>query len=336
MTLRVSRTILRGTALAALLALVTSCGLLGGKEDKPAAQNNGPVEKSKIVVGVLPILDVAAIHVANKKGYFKEEGLEVELKTIQGGAQAIPGLVNGELDMSFGNWVSFFAAESKGAAKAVDGIKLVADGYQAKPEMFLILAPGDSAIKSPKDLAGKTVAVNTFKNIAELTAKASLEANNVDPKTVTLKEMPFPDMQAALQNKTVDAAFMVEPFISRAQRMAGAVTVLDTASGPTANIPIAGYATSGKFAKENPKTVAAFQRAIVKGQKDAADRPTVEPLLVEYAKVDKETASLVHFGEFPTTLDATRLQRVATLMKTYGLLQNDMDVKPMLLTPSGS
>lgn len=335
MTLRVSRSIFRGTALAALLALVASCGLLGGEEQKPAQQSNGQVEKSKVVVGVLPILDVAAIHVANKKGYFKEEGLEVELKTIQGGAQAIPGLVNGELDMSFGNWVSFFAAESKGAAKAVDGIKLVADGYQAKPDMFLILAAGDSAIKSPKDLAGKTIAINTFKNIAELTAKATLEANNVDPKTVTFKEMPFPDMQAALQNKTVDAAFLVEPFVTRAQRMAGAVTVLDAASGPTANIPIAGYATTGKFAKENPKTLAAFQRAITKGQKDAADRPTVEPLLVEYAKVDKETASLVHFGEFPTTLDATRLQRVATLMKTYGLLQNDMDVKPMLLAPSG-
>ncbi|KOX18508.1 thiamine biosynthesis protein [Saccharothrix sp. NRRL B-16348] len=321
----------------AMLAVVSGCGLLGGSEEKPtdAAAAPGKVEKAKIKLGLLPILDVASVHVAIKKDYFKEEGLEVEVSYLQGGAVAIPGLINGELDFTFGNWVSFFTAESKGAAKAVDGLKLVSDGYQAKPEMFLILAKAGSPIKSPKDLEGKTIAINTFKNIAELTAKATLEANDVDPAKVTFKEFPFGDMEAAVQNGAVDAAFMVEPFISRAQRTSGQITVLDAASGPTADIPIAGYATSGKFAKENPNTVAAFQRAMAKGQRDAADRPTVEPLLVEYAKVDKETASLVHFGEFPTTLDATRLQRVAGLMRTYGLLEKDFDVKPMLVSSSG-
>jgi NitT/TauT family transport system substrate-binding protein len=321
----------------AMLAVVSGCGLLGGSEEKPtdAAATPGKVEKAKITLGLLPILDVASVHVAIKKGYFKEEGLEVEAKYLQGGALAIPGLINGELDIAFGNWVSFFTAESKEAAKAVDGLKLVSDGYQAKPEMFLILAKADSPIKSPKDLEGKTIAINTFKNIAELTAKATLEANDVDPAKVTFKEFAFGDMEAAVQNGAVDAAFMVEPFISRAQRSSGQITVMDAASGPTADIPIAGYAASGKFVKENPNTVAAFQRAMAKGQRDAADRPTVEPLLVDYAKVDKETASLVHFGEFPTTLDATRLQRVAGLMRTYGLLEKDFDVKPMLVTTSG-
>ncbi|MEU5696124.1 ABC transporter substrate-binding protein [Actinosynnema sp. NPDC020468] len=322
----------------AMLAVVSGCGLLGGSEDKPSneAAAPGKVEKSKIKLGLLPILDVASVHVAIKKGYFKEEGLEVEPVTITGGAAAIPGLISGDLDITFGNWVSFYAAEAKGTASKVDGLKLINDGYQAKPEMFLIVTKPDSAVKTPKDLAGKTIAINTFKNIAELTAKATLQANDVDPKSVTFKEFPFPEMEAAVKNGTVDAAFMVEPFITKAQRSIGAVTVLDAASGPTDGIPVAGYGTTGKFAKENPNTVAAFQRAMAKGQRDAADRPTVEPLLVEYAKVDKETASLVHFGEFPTSLDATRLQRVATLMRTYGLLDKDFDVKPMLVTGSGS
>ncbi|MEU7478059.1 ABC transporter substrate-binding protein [Lentzea sp. NPDC042327] len=338
MTRRVRRTAVRGIALATLLATVASCGLLGGEEQSPPADQNsgGKVEKAKITLGVLPILDVASVHVAMKKGYFAQEGLEVNLKVIDGGAKAIPGLISKDLDFTFGNWVSFFAAEAKDTAKAVDGLKLISDGYQAKPDMFLILANGDSAIKSPADLAGKTIGINTFRNIAELTAKATLEAANVDVNSVKFKEMPFPDMQAAVQNKTVDAAFMVEPFITRAQRAAGQIKVLDAATGPTDNIPIAGYATTGAFAKENPKTVAAFQRAMAKGQADATDRPTVEPLLVEYAKVDKETAGLVHFGAFPTTLDATRLQRVVQLMVRYGMLDKELDVKPMLIQPSGS
>ncbi|MFD5829730.1 ABC transporter substrate-binding protein [Lentzea sp. NPDC060358] len=329
---------IRGIALATVLATVASCSALGGKEQAPPADSNtsGPVEKAKITLGVIPVVDTASVYIAQKKGYFKAEGLEVELKTIQGGAAGITGVIGKELDFTFGNWVSFIAAQAKDNAKAVDGLKLIADGYQAKPDMFLILADGNSAIKSPKDLAGKTIGINTFKNIAELTAKATLEAANVDVSTVKFKEMAFPDMQAAVQNKTVDAAFMVEPFITRAQRAAGQIKVLDAASGPTDNIPIAGYGTSGKFAKENPKTVAAFQRAMAKGQADAADRPTVEPLIVEYAKVDKETAGLVHFGAYPTTLDATRLQRVVQLMKTYQMLDKDIDVKSMIIQPSGS
>jgi len=330
--------IVGGLSVLAMLASVAGCGALGGSSETPAAEKpaNGKLEKSKISLGVLPILDVASVHVAIKKGYFKDEGLDVDLKVIQGGAAAIPGLVSGDLDMSFGNWVSFFAAEAKETAKSVGGLKLVSDGYQAKPDMFLIVAGKDSPLKSPKDLAGKTIAINTFKNIAELTAKATLEANDVDPNSVTFKEFAFPDMQAAIENGTVDAAFMVEPFITRAQRAIGSVTVMDAASGPTDNIPIAGYATSGEFAKNNPKTVAAFQRAMAKGQADATDRPTVEPLLVEYAKVDKETAGLVHFGAFPTTLDATRLQRVVQLMVRYQMMDKELDVKPMLIQPSGS
>ena len=321
----------------AMLAVVSGCGLLGGSENKPTeAAAPGKVEKAKITLGLLPIVDVASVHVALKKGYFNDEGLDVEVKYFQGGALAIPGLISGDVDITFGNWVSFINAEVKEAAKGVGGLKLVNDGYQAKPEMFLILAKSDSSIKSPKDLEGKTIAINTFKNIAELTARATLEANDVDPAKVTFKELPFPEMEAAVQNGQVDAAFMVEPFISKAQRGSGQLTVLDAASGPTDGIPIAGYGATGKFVNENPNTVAAFQRAMAKGQADAADRPTVEPLLVEYAKVDKETASLVHFGEYPTTLDATRLQRVATLMRTYNLLEKDFDVKSMLVGASGS
>ncbi|XVS62194.1 ABC transporter substrate-binding protein [Actinosynnema sp. CA-299493] len=319
-----------------LLAAISGCGALGGTaEDATGAAAPGEVEKSRIRLGLLPILDVAPVHIAIKRGYFEQEGLEVEPVTVTGGAAALPALIGGDLDITFGNWVSFFAAQSNDTAKGVGGLKLIMDGYQAKPDMFLIMAKAGSDIKSPRDLAGKTLGINTFRNIAELTSRASLEANNVDPKTVTFKEVPLPEMEAAIENGSVDAAFSSEPFITRAQRNSGQIAILDAASGPTDGIPIAGYGTTGKFLADNPNTAAAFQRALVKGQRDAEDQAMVRGLLSEYAKVDKDTASLVHFGEFPTTLDATRLQRVADLMTTYGLLKDKFDVRPMLAPMPG-
>ncbi|MBP2479009.1 NitT/TauT family transport system substrate-binding protein [Crossiella equi] len=314
--------------LCALLLAATGCGVLGGASGSTGAA----AKETRIRLGIMPVVDVAPVHIALSRGYFAAEGLNVELTPIQGGAAGIQGLLKDELDFTFGNWVSFFATEAKGAARNAGGIKLAADGYQARANMFLVLTGPDSAIRSPKDLAGKKIAINTFRNILELTAKATLEANNVDPKSVQFLEMPFPDMQAAVQSKKVDAAFMVEPFITKAERTLGAVPVLDAASGPTSDIPIAGYATTGAFARDHPGAVSAFRRALVKGQQDAARKSTVEALLPGFAQIDPETAALVHFGVYPISMDATRLQRVADLMRTYGLLDAPMDIKPMLLT----
>nr|WP_042189718.1 ABC transporter substrate-binding protein [Kibdelosporangium sp. MJ126-NF4] len=311
-----------GVLAATLVAAVPGCGLLSGEE--PASPG---VEQARIRLGVLPIVDTAPVHIAIRKGYFKDEGVEVELKTIQGGAAAIPGLVNGELDVTFSNWVSFLAAQAKGVAD----LKLVADGYRGRPDMFLVVATPDSAVKTPADLAGKRVAVNTRANVVELAVRAGLKAKGVDANTVQFTEMPFPDMQAALQRKDVDAALLVEPFLTRAMQQIGAVPVLDTLTGDAADLPIGGYATSVKFAQANPKTIDAFRRALVKAQRDAGNKAEVQGVITDYAKVDAAIAGVLRLGLYPGDIDVQRLKGVVALMKANGMLTGDVDPGRMLL-----
>ncbi|MCP2259491.1 NitT/TauT family transport system substrate-binding protein [Streptoalloteichus tenebrarius] len=315
------------TAAAALLAVsLSGCSLLGGSET--ASGGNDKVEKAKITLGVMKAIDVAPVHLAIKEGYFRAEGLEVELKTINGGADAVPLLSTGGLDISFGNWISFFQAHAK---KALD-LRIVGDAYQARPGMFMVLTRPGSGIDGPKQLAGKTVAVNTRNNVNELTLRSVLEANDVKSDQVKFTEMGFPDMPAALANKSVDAASVIEPYATQAQRKTGAAVVMDSMTGPTAELPIAGYVSSAKFAQENPKTVKAFQRALKKAQAEAqADRKKVEAQLVEQLKMEEDDAKLVNLGTYPTTLEASRLQRVADLMKNYGVLTEPLDVKPLIV-----
>jgi NitT/TauT family transport system substrate-binding protein len=315
-----------GLITATLLAAVSGCGLLSSEE--PATPGSSGTEQAKIRLGALPIVDAAPIHIALKKGYFKDEGVEVEVKTIQGGAAAVPGLVNGELDVTFGNWVSFLSAQAKGAAD----LKLVADAYRAKPGMFMIVTAPDSTVKSPKDLAGKKIGVNTRANVAELAVRAALKAQQIDPESVQFAELPFPDMQAALQRKDIDAALLVEPFITRAVQQIGAVAVLDTIAGDTVDLPIAGYATSAKFAQANPKTLDAFKRALIKAQRDAANRTEVESVVTGYAKVDASIATVLKLGSFPASIDAARLKGVVDLMKANGMLTGDVDPAKMLIS----
>ena len=75
-----------------------------------------------------------------------------------------------------------------------------------------LLAP-KGGVTDAKQLEGKTVSVNTLKNLPEVAVRNALEQAGVDPSTVKFVEIPFPDVPAALESKRVDAAFAVEPFV---------------------------------------------------------------------------------------------------------------------------
>jgi NitT/TauT family transport system substrate-binding protein len=311
----------RGPLLAVVLALCALVSCSGAPAPPPAP------EHPHLRLGVLPIVDDAHLVRAQAAGYFKAEGLTVDLVTVQGGAAALPRLAAGDLDMTFTNYVSALLAQAQGAGtfRFVDG------GYQAGPNTLLIITQPGSAIRSPRDLARKKIAVNTRRNIVELTARSALETAGVDPGSVTFVEVPFPEMAAALQSGKVDAAFTVEPFSTQAALAFGAVSTLDASAGATAGIPIGGVAVTADFVAKNPDTVAAVRRALARAQADMADRSVVEQILPTYTKITSDTAALIALGTWPATLDTVRLRRDVDLMRQYGVLTTDLDVGSMVL-----
>ncbi|MDR7301534.1 ABC transporter substrate-binding protein [Haloactinomyces albus] len=320
------RTALTLTACIGLF-LVSGCGLLSGSEGKAANQGNGN-GLTTITVGTMPAVDVAPLHLAIQNGYFEQAGLKLDLQTISGGAQGIPKLANGSLDVTFGNWVSFFRAQQKG----VVDLKAISDAYQAAKGTFLLMRMPGKGITSPERLQNEKIAVNTRANINELLTITTLKPYGLTPgEDYEFVTMDFPDMPSAVQRGDVAAASVIEPFISQANKL-GAETLLDTASGPTANMPIAGYAATQKWVENHRGAAAKFQRVMSRAQQEAgADRNKVEKLLPTYTKIDPETAPLVQIGTYPTTLDASRLQRVVGLMKANGELpQGKFDVESML------
>ncbi|WP_246238803.1 ABC transporter substrate-binding protein [Acrocarpospora corrugata] len=289
------------------------------------------MEKTSLTVGIIAVPDSAPIQIAIDKGFFKAEGLTVQTSIEAGGATATPKLVAGQLDVMLGNYVSLFSAQEKGVGK----FKVVADSYQAAPDNFVLMAKADDAtINSAADLAGKKIAVNTLNAIGTLAVTATAKVAGVTIETGQFAPMPLPDMGGALKNGTVDAIWVAEPFIS-ANSQQGAKKIADTMSGPMADFPIAGWVMSDDFVTKNPKTVAAFQRALAKAQQLAAsDRKAIEEVLPKYTKIDQATAAVIALGVYSTTLSEARLQRVADTMKEYGYLQQGFDVKSVLHAPA--
>jgi NitT/TauT family transport system substrate-binding protein len=310
-------------AIAALTLALSACG--GSDSEKPSSSSSGP-EKSTLTVGMLPIQDAAQLKVAIDKGYFAAEGLTVQMQMLGGGAEAVPKLQSGNLDLAIGAWVPFFQAKAGGFP-----LHIVADAFQTASGTHQIIVAQDSPIRTVQDLAGKKMAVNAKRNLATLLVQGTLQPQGVKlDEDASFVAVPFPNMQAALKNGSVDSAQCVEPFCTLAQQAIGARMIADLGVGPMADFPVGGWASTESWSKKNPNTEAAFKRAILKAQKDLADRQVLAQTLPTYTQIDAKTVATLKVGVYPTSLDAARLQRVADTMQQYGYLDKPIDVKSLV------
>src|SRR4051794_40339826 len=200
------RSISRVAVLLAALAcsvLVAACGGSsgGGGKGKPAT----------LKVGVIPIADVAPLYLGIQKGFFKQEKLTIKPRPAEGGAAIVAATVAGDDQIGFSNTTSLLIANSKNVP-----VKLIAQGVAGAAKVSgawdAVLVKKGSTL-TPKDLEGKTVAVNTLQNVGPLTINTALKKRGVDYKKVKYAEIPFPEANQALESGRVDAAWVVEPFV---------------------------------------------------------------------------------------------------------------------------
>ncbi len=123
-------------------------------------------------------------------------------------------MANNQGDIGYIGYVPAILARTQGipmtvvAASETEGTS-EADNWQN------VVVDGSSSIRTPADLAGKTVAVNALKGVSEVVVKGALEKRGVDPDSVNYTVMPFPTMPSALASGLVDAVHTPEPFMSQ-------------------------------------------------------------------------------------------------------------------------
>jgi NitT/TauT family transport system substrate-binding protein len=310
------------------LAVALATAAVAGCTSSSSVPGGAGAGLTHIDVGVLPIIDDAPVFIALQHGLFRAQGLDVTPVVLNSGEAATQELLSGKLEFAFSNYVTTILAASQGAK-----LRIVADGAQTLPDTNVIMIEKGSAIRSVQYLRGKTIAVNALGNIGSLMADSTLQTYGVPVNSVKFKVIPFPQMAAALQDRSVDAAWMAEPFITQAGEQIGAEELADTASGAMTNFPIAGYEALAEYSQQHPSTIAAFQRALVQAQALAATRSVVEQALPMYINgIPPQLVAAVHLDSYPTSLSQTRLQRVADTMAAAGMLKRSFDTR-QLLTP---
>ncbi|NEE01262.1 ABC transporter substrate-binding protein [Phytoactinopolyspora halotolerans] len=298
----------------------------GSPGDPAGAGTGGPDGVEELTVGYFPLVHtVTAVH-AEEAGIFADEGLDITLEQTAGGAQAIPSLVAGEYDITYGNFASIILAVEQGLP-----LRIIA-GNDVGAADHAIMVREDSTFQSAADLEGGRVAVNNLENIGTVAVNALVTDAGGDPDAVEFVELAYPDMQAALDRGDVDAIWQVEPFQAGALE-AGHRVLVELFSGPVADMPVAGWVTTEQFADENPEVIQAFRRALAAAVDEVQDN---RELLVEkvptYTEVPVEVVEAVAMPVWDAEPNVEQLQKLADLMESDGITSGPTDVAQIIIS----
>ena len=286
---------------------------------------------TKIRVSTIPIIDTAPLQVGIAKGFFAAEGLEIDTTPTAGGAMGLPALAAGQVQITFSNIISVVLGAKQGL-----GFEVIAAGSNTgdkTPDLAALVAKKGSAIKTGKDLEGKRVAVNTRNNIIWLYARAWVQATGGNPDAVTYQEVPFPQMVDAVKGDRVDAAFVVEPFLSAGVASDSVSIVGWPYNAVQKRIPVSQYVATKTFITQNPGVIDRWVRAYNKSvdwtnQNQGSEEWT--KIIAAYTRLAPEQIRSLSLPPYEKTVDAASIDIVVEQMRKNKMIEGPFDSKALL------
>ncbi|MDR2604683.1 MAG: ABC transporter substrate-binding protein [Desulfovibrio sp.] len=282
----------------------------------------------RLVVGYMGGLCEGPLHIAIEKGFFAEEGLDVEALKLAPGTN-FEAVTAGRIDASFGLLATLVQPLSNGLPiKITSGLHTGCDK---------VLVPATSSVKTLADLKGKRIGVPSLTSSPIMFAKRALAAagvkvgdknSEVDFIVFSNAELPL-----ALQRGAVDALAANDPVASVAAKADNLTILVDSAVTPPYNTQYccAAY-VSAKLAANEPDTAARYTRAMqkaaawIQNNQDEAARIQVEKKYVAGDAVFN-AGVLKTFNYIPSVKGAyDAFGTTAQELQSIGILNETVDV----------
>ncbi len=285
-------------------------------------------------MGYIPDVQFAMFYVAQAKGYYRDEGLDV---TINHGfvTDAIVQVAQGRLTFANAAGDEILLARANKIP-----VKLVFQTYQQYP--VAIFAKQSTGIKQPADLKGKTIGVPVRAGATYVGLKGVLYAAKLSEQDVNIAEINFTQAEAVRTDKVAAAVgyFNNEPLVLQQQGVPVDVLRVSDYIALVSN----GIVTSEALAQSDPETVLKFTRATARELQDTLDDPEAAFELAlqfipelpaerhpqELAKLKQTTALWESAATKANGLgysDPAMWQTTHQFLRESGLLQTDVDVQ---------
>jgi NitT/TauT family transport system substrate-binding protein len=259
-------------------------------EPAAAATVQPPRPPVKMRVGAIGLSGEIGMFLAQERGYFQDEGLEVEFESFRSAAEAMPALASGELAASGGapDPSVFNATRRDVGVKLISSLSIVKPGDAGAALVIRQDHLDSGRYRELSDLRGMNVAIHILGTTPQLYMERILARGGLTVDDVQFTIVQIPDQIGALANKAVDAAWAIDPFVtlSEGQGLGKRVmTVADVFPGAVSMIIL----LSPVFERQQPEAVRRFAVAYLRGARDyiqAAQtergRDEIVPVLTKY------------------------------------------------------
>jgi NitT/TauT family transport system substrate-binding protein len=325
----ISRTIKSGLC-AAILALAALSAA-------PAA------ERAPLRIGWVSAMANAPVLIAEREGFFRQEGLTVELKPFGDGPVIQQAIASGDIDIAYVGAPPVY----QWFARGLDSVILAKVNYG----QAALVAKADGKIHALADLRGQRLAgVNRGSGMDVLLRGYVLrEVAKLDPDSdLQLSQMPAGNMNAALDTGVVDAVFEWEPFVSQSV-LRGAGRVVFDVNQALPNYPWYVIATTRKTAAARPDDIVKLLRAhhkaiaFLKDHPQEADRIIAEAFKLQAIKaadgktlppeaIVAEARKRLGWSDTIEASDRAFIQRLMDYSQTLGILKQPLKADDVIDT----
>jgi NitT/TauT family transport system substrate-binding protein len=322
----------------------------GAAPAAPAAPTGAPAPAAvrplsppvHVKVGSVRLVGEAGVFIALAKGYFTAEGLDVELVPFRTGNEMTPALATGELAFAqLAPDPSIFNAVARGIGLKFVGYSVIISDKDTSGGWIVRQDLLDSGrYRGPEDLKGMVLPIGGPGGIGQVWTERVLARGGLTLDDVQLTTLSFPDQPAAYAGKSIDAGFLVEPFVSVAELQKSATNVVPSGEIYAGVVPFV-LSLSPVFEQEQPEVVRRFVTAWLRGQREyyrayikgETDRAEYNRILSEYTPIHDE-ALLLRMAtstiEPNNRMDPRTVDELQDYFVRYGTQQQKVDLSKVL------
>ena len=290
----------RSIPLVVALLVGFACALL---PPQPASAQAPAKSLGSLVLGSGIDASYASIVVGVRKGFFKNHGIDAELKVFASGQEALDAVLTGQADFAGNGQYNVPLVAAKGG-----NIKIIAE-FESSTQQFGAVAR--TGIDKPQDLIGKKVGTQ-FNTTPEYYYRLYLRKYGLDPKQINLINVQFAQLAPAIARGDIDAFFAFDPHLTRAIAAAPGVHLLHR-SGQDNVMKLRVYAGVSQKVYSNKDLAVAFLRGL--GEAGAwanAHQDETAQLINEEFKIPIEDAKkYVRYFDYSLTLDKASRDELA-------------------------
>lgn len=254
--------------------------------------------------------------VAMDEGFFKEQGINVEIAGIfRSGPEIMSAFSAGSLDMAY-------VGEAPTVTAVANGTANIAILAQVNTEGSAIVVGKNSLIRTISDLKGKQVAIPGYSTVQDLLLRKALRESGLDPKQVKIIVIKPPEMIGALRTDQIDAFISWEPYPAQAESM-GIGKMLVSSAQIWKDHPCCVLIVDRQFAQSNAENVTKILQAHKKSVDFIRDKPDeAVRTAIKYTGMDELTAKrAIANVKYVSSLNVEGLKEYVNYLRRLGYIK---------------